>query len=67
MPDTDLEIRGGSDHPDPPLDKGGARVSKKLFSTFRASVWSKNKRGGGGGAGPSPGSATEVKEKFLRP
>ena len=68
MPDTDLEIRGGGgggDHSDPPLDKGEGPVSKKIFPTFRASVWSKNKTGRGGGA--SPGSASEVKEKFFRP
>ena len=55
VPNPDLEI------------KGGAGLQKKFFSTFRASVWSKNKRGGEGRPGPSPGSATEVKEKFHRP
>ena len=51
MPDPDLEIRRGSDHPDPYIKGGGGQVSKKFFSTLRALVWSKNKGG--------PGSATE--------
>ena len=48
--DPDLEIRGGGVIQT--RRKGGGRSSKNLFSTLRASVWSKNKA-----AGPSPGSA----------
>ena len=67
VPNPDLEIKGGGSS-SRPLDKGEGPVFKKnFFSTFRASVWSKNKRGGEGRPGPSPGSATEVKEKFHRP
>ena len=46
----------GGGHPDPEIR--GDPVSKKFFSVLRASVWSRNKRGGEG-AGPSTGSATE--------
>ena len=43
LPDPGLEIRRGSViHT---LRKGGRRSPKKLFSTLRASVWSRNKRG----------------------
>ena len=40
--DLDLQMREGGGHPDP---KGGGPVSKKFFSTFWASVWSKYKGG----------------------
>jgi len=40
-----------------PLDKMGGRVSKKIFTALRASVWPENKRGAGARA-PSPVSAT---------
>ena len=46
--DLDLQMREGGGNPDP---KGGGPVSKKFFSTFWASVWSKYK---GGGPGPLP-------------
>ena len=43
LPDPGLEIRRGSViHT---LRKGGRRSPKKFFSTLRASVWSRNKRG----------------------
>ena len=43
LPDPGLEIRRGSViHT---LGKGGRRSPKKFFSTLRASVWSRNKRG----------------------
>ena len=46
VPDPDLQISSR------PLDKGeGGPVSKKIFSTLRASVWTKNK-GRGGRPGP---------------
>ena len=51
--------RVGDAHLDPEIM--GARSQKKIFSTLRASVWSKKK--GGEGAGPlglSPGSATDA-------
>ena len=59
MPNPDLEITGGSGHPDPELRKGGGggTVSKIFFR--RASVWSKNKEGTRPPPGLSPGSATE--------
>ena len=58
--DPDLQIRGGGGgeggHPDPKIR--GA-VLKNFFSTFQASVWSKNNGGARAPApGPSPGSAT---------
>ena len=49
VPDPNLEIRWG-----------GGIVSKKIFSAFWASVWSKNKEGAGPPV-PSPGSATARK------
>ena len=59
MPNPDLEIRGGGgDHPDPPLDKGGARSPKNGFPLFGPQFGLKIK-GEGGGAGPSPGPATD--------
>ena len=50
MADPDLQIRevgggGGEGHPDPEIR--GAQSLKNFFSALRASVWSKNKRGGG--------------------
>ena len=42
---------------DPEIRGGGGGVLKKIVSSLRASVWSKNK-GGLGPLGPSPGSAT---------
>ena len=54
------ELEGGESHPDPQIR--GPGLQKNFFPALRASVWSKNKRGGGGGVpgplGPSPGSAT---------
>ena len=41
-----IQTRGGRDHPDPEIREG--RSPKKVFSTVRASFWSKNK----GGPGP---------------
>ena len=41
--DPDLQIRGGGGHPD--LEIRGRPGLKKIFSTLRASVWSKNKGG----------------------
>ena len=49
---------GGGGHTDPEIRVGA--VSKKYILAFRASVWSKGKRGGGGAGphGPPPGSIT---------
>ena len=52
--DLDLQMREGGGNPDP---KGGGPVSKKFFSTFWASVWSKYK--GGGAWAPSLGPPLE--------
>ena len=45
---------GGGGRSSRPWDKGAA-ISKKIFWTLRASVWSKNR----GAPGPAPGSATD--------
>ena len=50
---------GGSKHSDKGGGGGWGLKKKNFFSALRASVWSKNKRGGGG-PGPSPGSAAEM-------
>ena len=57
--DPDLQIGGrGGGHPDPEI-RGKPGLKKIFFSALRASVWSKNKRGGGWAPlGFSPGSAT---------
>ena len=49
MPDPDHEIRGVGveSRSSRPLDKGGARSAKQIFSTLRATVWSNNKGGVG--------------------
>ena len=53
----DPEIRGGrGGHPDPEIMGAGLKI---FFSTFQASVWSKNN----GRPGPSPGSASELPTK----
>ena len=62
--DPHLQIRGGPGHPDPDIRWVGAGVGvsglkKKTFLALRASVWSKNKRGGGRGGTGFSGSATE--------
>ena len=44
--DPDLPIRGGGGS-SRSWDKGGGPVSKKVFSAFRASVWSRTRRGDG--------------------
>ena len=49
----------GGGHPDPEIR--GRAVSKKCFSAFRASFWSKNKEG----PGSLPGSATKVHSFFF--
>ena len=55
---------GGEGWSSRPLDKGGGgRSLKKLFSTLRPLVWSKNK---GGGPGPSPGSASAIIWLFVQ-
>ena len=54
--DLDLQISRGGGLLDPEIRDGGG-VLKKIVSSLRASVWSKNK-GGLGPLGPSPGSAT---------
>lgn len=58
--DPDLGIRGAGQS-SIPLDGrgGGGVVSQKIFSSLRASVWSRNK-GGAVLLGPSLGSATPV-------
>ena len=43
VPDPDLQGEGG----------GEERTQENFFPALRASVWSKNKRGGGGGWGPA--------------
>ena len=60
--DSDLQIRGGGggEAVITPLEKGGPGLKKNFLGALRASVWSKNKRGGGGlgPPGPTTGSAT---------
>ena len=59
MPDPDLEIRGGGGfRSSRPLDRGGSRSPKKIFSAF-GSRFGLKIMGGPRPPGPSLGSATE--------
>ena len=59
MADPDLEIREGGSLVIQTLGQGGDGLPpKKIFSSLRALVWSKIKRGTGP-PGPLPGSTTE--------
>ena len=60
--DAELQIRGGTAHPDPEIR--GAPSLRKIFPALWASVWSKNK-GRPGPSGPSPASATASYVIFI--
>ena len=55
LEETELQIREGGRHPDPEIRGRGVwmRSQNFFFPALRASVWSKNKRGGGGSLDPS--------------
>ena len=62
-PEPQIIGGGGGSHPDPEIR--GCPVSKKFFSTPRASIWFKNKGGTPGPPGRSPGSTTTFQLTFT--
>ena len=73
VPDPDPEIEGegggggGGGGSSRPLEKGETQSPPIFFSASWVSVWSKTKGGGADPPGPSPGSATEITNRNLKP